>query len=161
MKKYNVFIVIINLILVLFLFNYSACSKDKIIKNSDLFLLKLSPVDPRSLMQGDYMALNYEVLDSINHSTTLPNAYIVFNLLENRVAQFVRIQEEKLPLSENEYLLQYHKVANGFSINADAFYFQEGKAKQYEDAKYGAVKINKEGHAILLYLCDETFEKIE
>ena len=38
--------------------------KEKIIKKLDsYFYLELRPVDPRSLLQGDYMTLNYDILD--------------------------------------------------------------------------------------------------
>ncbi|MFX7329222.1 GDYXXLXY domain-containing protein, partial [Acinetobacter baumannii] len=33
--------------------------KEMLLKEGQLVLLPLAPVDPRSLMQGDYMALRY------------------------------------------------------------------------------------------------------
>ena len=34
-------------------------------------VLKIAPVDPRSLMQGDYMVLNYAILSEIQQSQFL------------------------------------------------------------------------------------------
>ena len=34
-------------------------SNERILSGGQTVLLELAPVDPRSLMQGDYMALNY------------------------------------------------------------------------------------------------------
>lgn len=39
-------------------------SYERVLANGQSVLLRLSPVDPRSLMQGDYMIINYEVNDA-------------------------------------------------------------------------------------------------
>ena len=64
MKKYNRILIIVNLILLLGYFNWSVFQKEQTLKDGQLVLLPLAPVDPRSLMQGDYMSLNYEVNSS-------------------------------------------------------------------------------------------------
>ena len=35
--------------------------KERVISRGDVVYLRLAPVDPRSLMQGDYMALNFAI----------------------------------------------------------------------------------------------------
>ncbi|MFT6791681.1 MAG: hypothetical protein ACJA04_000891 [Cellvibrionaceae bacterium] len=45
-------------ILVLGVLNYGIYQKQKIKDHGEIVLLELAPVDPRSLMQGDYMRLN-------------------------------------------------------------------------------------------------------
>ena len=62
MKKYSRILIIVNLILLLGYFNWSVYKKEQILKDGRLVLLQLVPVDPRSLMQGDYMRLNYHIL---------------------------------------------------------------------------------------------------
>ena len=57
MKNIKWWIILINLILLLVYFNGSILSKEDLLKNGKLILLELAPVDPRSLMQGDYMSL--------------------------------------------------------------------------------------------------------
>ncbi|MFD0701266.1 GDYXXLXY domain-containing protein [Myroides pelagicus] len=47
--------------LIVCFFLYSVWEKEKIVKQGQLVLLELAPVDPRSLMQGDYMRLNYAI----------------------------------------------------------------------------------------------------
>ncbi len=51
------FLIGLNLLLVLVAFNYSVYTKEKTLEAGTLVLLELAPVDPRSLMQGDYMVL--------------------------------------------------------------------------------------------------------
>ena len=58
MKKYSRILIIVNLILLLGYFNWSVYQKEQTLKDGQLVLLQLAPVDPRSLMQGDYMRLN-------------------------------------------------------------------------------------------------------
>ena len=60
MKKYSRILIIANLILLLGYFNWSVYQKEQTLKEGQLVLLQLAPVDPRSLMQGDYMRLNYK-----------------------------------------------------------------------------------------------------
>ena len=38
-----------------------------LLRNGRTVYLELAPVDPRSLLQGDYMALNYAVMNRLNH----------------------------------------------------------------------------------------------
>lgn len=65
MKKYSRILIIVNLILLLGYFNWSVYQKEQTLKDGQLVLLQLAPVDPRSLMQGDYMRLNYKEASSI------------------------------------------------------------------------------------------------
>src|SRR5690606_1427760 len=47
----------LNLLLLLGYFNYSIRQKEALLKTRKSVLLELAPVDPRSIMQGDYMEL--------------------------------------------------------------------------------------------------------
>ena len=64
MKKYSSILIIANLVLLLVYFNWSVYQKEQTLKEGQLVLLQLAPVDPRSLMQGDYMRLNYKEASS-------------------------------------------------------------------------------------------------
>ena len=65
MKKYKGLLIGANLILVLLYINYSVQSKEKLLTNGKIVFFELAPVDPRSLMQGDYMLLRYKMLEDI------------------------------------------------------------------------------------------------
>lgn len=54
-------IIVATLVVVLLLFVKAVWDKESTIKEGKLVLLELAPVDPRSLMQGDYMQLNYAI----------------------------------------------------------------------------------------------------
>ena len=67
-KNYKI-VLAVNLILVLLFFTFSVIQKETLIGEGTEVLLRLAPVDPRSLMQGDYMALNYQVFDKIGYDS--------------------------------------------------------------------------------------------
>ncbi len=52
-------------LLILAVVNFSIWQNEQLIKDGETVLLELAPVDPRSLMQGDYMALRFAMADVI------------------------------------------------------------------------------------------------
>lgn len=156
MKKYRGIVILVNLLLVLAFFCKSVYEKEAIIADGDLILLELAPVDPRSLMQGDYMELNYAISNT-NFKDTIPKrGFCVVTLDKNGVGNKVRFQAKKEPLNPDEYLIEYtSRKWRGVNIGAESFFFQEGEAEKYEKAKYGAVKVNKKGNSLLVGLYDE------
>lgn len=166
MKKYQWIIILINLILLLVLFNSSVFSKEKLLTDGDLILLELAPVDPRSLMQGDYMRLRYAITNNVNDFENLPpkRGYCVITLDTNGVAQYQRFQKEQTPLNSGEYLIEYTtQQTSGWSmsIGAESYFFQEGDAEKYELGKYGGIKVDAEGNSLLIGLYDEHRNLIE
>ncbi|MDR0802190.1 GDYXXLXY domain-containing protein [Fluviicola sp.] len=161
MKKYKWLIIALNLVLLLIYFNYSVIRKEELLKNGRLVLLKLAPVDPRSLMQGDYMALRYNISDNIDDSKP-KRGYCVVQLDSSGVAEKARFQKDITPLSEGELLIKY-STSDRWNVNigAESFFFQEGQAEKYEHAKYGGIKVDKNGNSLLIGLYDEQRRKIK
>jgi len=162
MKKYKWIIILINLIIFLGLFNNSILQKEELLTDGQLVLLELAPVDPRSLMQGDYMRLNYEISNNINTDSISKRGFCVVKLKENGVAEKVRIQEKRTPINVNEFLIEYtSREWRGINIGAESYFFQEGEAGKYEKAKYGGIKVDNKGNSLLVGLYDENRIKIE
>lgn len=162
MKKYKWIIILVDLVILLALFNSSMLKKETLLTNGKLVLLELAPVDPRSLMQGDYMELDYAISQNVKHDSIAKKGYCVVKLNTNGIAERVRLQESKTPINNNEYLIKYN-IANwsGIYIGAESFFFQEGEAEKYENAKYGGLKIDTEGNSLLIGLYDKDLNKIE
>lgn len=161
MKKYKWIVVAFNLLLVLFLFNKSIIEKEKILIEGKLILLKLAPVDPRSLMQGDYMRLNYEISRNIPSDSIPKRGYCIVKLDENGVGTKIRLQNNIKPLYEGEYAIVYTASNWRINIGAESYFFEEGQAEKYDSAKYGGMKIDNQGNNILIGLYDENLKKIE
>ena len=162
MKKYKWIIILINLIILLGLFNNSILQKEELLTDGQLVLLELAPVDPRSLMQGDYMRLRYAISENINYDSISKRGFCVVKLEETGIAKKVRIQDDRTPINEKEYLIEYtSKGWRGINIGAESFFFQEGEAEKYENAKYGGIKIDNQGNSLLIGLYDENRIEIE
>lgn len=162
MKKYKWINILLNLVLLLIYFNYSIVKKEELLKDGQLVLLELAPVDPRSLMQGDYMELRYKISEDIDYDNMPKRGYCVVVLDQNNKAERVRFQKGLTPLNQGEYLIEYTAPDEwNVNIGAESFFFQEGHAEKYEKAKYGGVKVDKDGNSLLIGLYDEQLRKIE
>ncbi len=161
MKKYKWVIILINLIIVLALFHISTAKKETLLSDGTLVLLELAPVDPRSLIQGDYMELSYAIARDRSSNTTVKRGYIVITIDDKGIAQRVRLQPNTTPKNEGEHLINYTLGDWDMNIGAESFFFQEGESEKYEKAKYGGVKIDNKGNSLLIGLYDEKLNFIE
>lgn len=147
-----------NLLLVLGIFVFSVVNKENILANSRQILVQLAPVDPRSLMQGDYMALNYSITWRIWDGD---GKYVVVKVDDDNVATFVRQQDDKT-LNDGELLLRWTTNKRGRkSIGADNYFFQEGTGDKYAVAHYGLLRVDSDGNCVLVGLCDWHKQLIE
>jgi len=162
MKKYKWVIILANLIILLGLFNFDIYKKEVLLTDGQLILLELAPVDPRSLMQGDYMNLRYSISQTGEDDHISRRGYCVVELDSNRVAKKVRLQDGKTPLGEHEYLIRYsERKWWGINIGAESFFFQEGEAEKYDKAKFGGIKVDGQGNSLLIGLYDKKRELIQ
>ena len=143
-------------IVILVLFNFSIYDRERTIAHGETLFLELAPVDPRSLMQGDYMQLRYAVE---REALTVPmphlqrRGYLVIRGDSDSVATFVRFHDGE-ELGPNEKLLRFHKQYGQVRIVPDAFFFQEGHAEFYEGARYGVFRFDDRGRHLLVGLAD-------
>jgi uncharacterized membrane-anchored protein len=158
MRKYTV---LVFGLIILVIANYSIYSRENVVRNGEVVLLELAPVDPRSLMQGDYMRLRFSVSnDAFGRSRNIKDkpldGYVVLSLDENRVGSFVRLDKE-YKNSENDFKMRY-RIRNGrakFATNA--WFFQEGDAKHFQKSRYGEFRVSKTGDVILTQMRDSEF----
>lgn len=140
-------------VMILVFANYLIYDKEQLLANGRPVYLELAPVDPRSLMQGDYMRLRYAVS---TRSYSLDRGYIVLWIDANNVGQFSRIVTDvNTPLDNNEILLKYHKAGSRIVIGAESFFFEEGQGRTFNNARYGEIRIGDKGDIVLFGLRDE------
>lgn len=152
-------------LLILIAVNWAILDKEKHLAEGEVVYLELAPVDPRSLMQGDYMALRFAIGNRIRNALrqmpeeSLPpgagNGYVVVQLDSNNVARFQRLGTSKEPLSNDEMRLYYRLRDGRIKFATNAFFFQEGHAERYEAARYGQFRVNDKGEPLLVALHDE------
>lgn len=161
MKKYKKHIILFNLLFLIVFFNWMIFKKERTLSEGKLVLLELAPVDPRSLMQGDFMRLTYAIY-RLPENHIHPKGYCVVKLDTNNVAQKVRLQKSEFPLNDGEMLIKYKSSDNwSFRIGVESYFFEEGKAKKFQNAKYGALRVDEEGNAIIVGLYNAKFEFIQ
>ncbi len=155
-------LVLVTAVLVLTIINFEIYKKEQLLITGKTVLIKLAPRDPRSLMQGDYMVLRYQIariLPELN-SFQAKEGYLVIELDKNQVAKFKRVYQDKTPLGKNELLLQFRKRRPQIRIGAENFFFQEGHAKYYINAKYGELRVSSSGESVLVGLRNAKFQPL-
>ncbi len=157
-------IIFVNTLLILLFFNYSILQNENHKKEGVTVYLELVPRDPRSLLQGDYMALNYKIITDITkaclewerqgkHVSPQVQAYLQID--ENMIGNFVSLQIDAVEHEKNEILLpfKFHKNRVILSLSK-SYFFEEGQAKTFEKATYGVFKY-AQGKLLLVHLADE------
>ncbi|MGN5186717.1 GDYXXLXY domain-containing protein [Aeromonas veronii] len=132
--------------------------------SGEVVLLRLAPVDPRSLMQGDYMRLNYEIARELTSrdaraTQNKGSDTLVIRLDAHQVATLVADGKPDR-LASDERLLQVHQSERQWQIGPDAYFFEEGTGEQYEAARYGEFRLQADGKTLLVGLRDEAYQPI-
>jgi uncharacterized membrane-anchored protein len=155
-------IVLIGAVLMLGAVNFSIWQKENLLANGRVVFLELAPVDPRSLMQGDYMALRFRVADNAfgrGDRKLVGDGRIVVSVDDNNVASFKRL-DDNTALAANEVRMRYRIRDDRPKFATNAFFFQEGHAKFYERARYGEFRVSEKGELLLTGLRGERFERL-
>jgi len=161
MTKYWKIGIITGLLVLLAYFNWSVFQKEQVLKNGTFVLLKLAPVDPRSLIQGDYMSLRYECVDSIRYPR---ESSIMIELDSNHVGTKVNKYSSDLSGVDLSGVVTLRCKGGKYGrvhIGAESYFFEEGQAELFEKACYGGLMVDKKGNSILVGLYDENLEKIK
>ena len=163
MKTLRTIVLFGTLLLFLYLVNSGIMGAEQNIANGTQVYLRLAPVDPRSLIQGDYMMLDYQIESDANEDglREIERGQIVVELDENNVAQYSRLYKGET-LAENEMLVNFVNTDEwrGVRIGVDSFFFQEGQADAYAEARYADVRITEGGTIMLVDLVGENFEDL-
>ncbi|MEN8218866.1 MAG: GDYXXLXY domain-containing protein [Pseudomonadota bacterium] len=153
-------LILIMAIIVLALVNFEIYKKEQLLAKGTTVLLKLAPRDPRSLMQGDYMVLRYDIARLPALTAAERDGYLVITRDDKQVAHFKRIYDETTPLAADELLLRFRKRGHEIRLGAESFFFQEGQAKCYNNARYGEIRLATSGESVLVGLRDAEFKRL-
>ena len=145
-------------LLVLGALNAAIIGKEQIKRSGEVVYLSLAPVDPRSLIQGDYMALRFALTTDIERREeadkrsaregTVAFANVAFD--DRRIAHLA--SGGIAPTLKLRY-----RIRNGHVwLGTNAFFFEEGTAERYNSARYGEFRVDREsGEAVLVGLRDD------
>ncbi len=147
-------------------------AKEQHLANGKIVYLELRPVDPRSLMQGDYMALRFRLSRTIYSNlekvvdpkrlrdrVVTKDGYVIVTLDDKKIALYKQLYSDQV-LSDNDIILRY-RVRNGtVKFATNAFFFQEGHGKYYEPARYGQFRVDDKGELLLVAMFDKDLKKL-
>ena len=157
-------------LVVLAVLNFGIYRNERFIETGEEVYFELAPVDPRSLMQGDYMRLNYRIMENLRKEferirsageIEIPDAGKIVVRLDERRVVFLKGMWNGDPLAEDERLLHY-SGSNRWRVHigSESFFFEEGQGEAYQKARYGVFKLGKDGRTILRALADENLVRI-
>ncbi|MDX8395650.1 MAG: GDYXXLXY domain-containing protein [Mariprofundaceae bacterium] len=160
-------IAVLALCLVLLLVNGSIFTKEQHLADGKIVYLRLAPVDPRSLMQGDYMALRFHLADALyatlqkisrsqrsRHNVEASDGYVVVTLDTQSIASFKSVYKGG-SLAKNELIMRYRVRNSAVKFATNAFFFQEGHGSHYQHARYGQFRVNDAGELLLARMFDD------
>jgi len=158
-KRLGTWLVILGIVLVLGVANNTILEKEHVRTQGRVVLLELRPVDPRSLIQGDYMMLRYseKTFPRPMNLTALPRrGTVILSLDADHVGTFVRL-DDGTPLADNEVRLDYRTIleTGELGIGAESYFFEEGQSEAYAGARFGVLRVADDGASVLVGLADE------
>lgn len=136
--------------------------KEELIAEGDTVYLALAPVDPRSIMQGDYMRLRFEagtVAQKDVNKLDEKSGYLVMNVDEKKAATFTAFFDGQT-ITDDQILFKYQVDGYRIKLQPNSFLFQQGLGEIYAMAKYGIFKINGKEH-LLVGMADGDLNEIK
>ena len=156
-------LIVLGALLALGAVNVAVVGKERIKRDGDIVYLPLAPVDPRSLVQGDYMALRFALAreiagrDEAAHHVEREGevAFAALTLDDKRVA---RLAADAAPAAMK---LRYRVRGGRICLGTDAFFFEEGTAERFRAARYGEFRVDRRsGEAVLVGLRNDGLEAL-
>ena len=143
--------------------NVAIVGKERIKHRGEIVYLPLAPVDPRSLVQGDYMALRFALAGEIERSREAgPHpgregevAFAPVTLDERRIATLSG--DAAIAAGAATSIKLRYRIRQGHVwLGTNAFFFEEGSAGRFSGARYGEFRVDRgSGEAVLVGLRDD------
>ncbi|OOF56900.1 GDYXXLXY domain-containing protein [Rodentibacter myodis] len=166
-------IALCTVLMILFPLNYKVWQFEDVLATGKAVVLKIAPVDPRSIMQGDYMSLNYAILTNISTQLHISRndedvpindkkahqkrVYALVHLDGQGIATLCRV-EDRIPTDfydcAPEVYLPVNNVGWFPQLPSQEYFFAEGKGQYYAQAKYAEYRF-KDGILLLARLLDK------
>ena len=143
--------------------NLSIAQKEALIARGRPLFIELVPVDPCSLMQGDYMRLAFRVPPDIDARLgtllTLERPLLVARADARGVATPLRLDAGHA-LAADELRIELTPKAGRWIIVSDAWFFREGDGARWQAARYGEFRVAADGRALLVGMADAQLRPI-
>lgn len=147
-----------SVVLCVSLVGWYVARSESVLANGRVMVLELAPVDPRSIIQGDFMRLRFAVERTMRDRLSdveQQRGWVVLQADENGIARFESFADARPEVAADAFAIPYRWRGRRLTMLTDAFFFQEGTADVYDDARYGAFRVSDGGAVILQSLLDE------
>ncbi len=174
MNKISNWVLVLTAVLALVYVNLNTWQSQQIKLRGEILFLELAPVDPLSLVQGQYMRLRFAIekrYDSTPEDQEViqnghGNVLAVISLDDKRIGTLTgllapnRRQQQQhgddtLELQVHTRLFDFDTGSYWIHIKQNSFLFQENTEDRYAEAKYGMFRVEEDGRYILVDLADE------
>lgn len=143
--------------------NIGIADKENTIAKGQKVYVPLAPVDPRSLMQGDYMRLRFTLpqvpgvdrREAGVEGLLGSRPYAIGRLDARGVVDWERVEKYDAPIASGEFRIQLTPKNGEWTLVTDGWYFAEGDASRWEQARYGEFRVQPDGKALLVGMADD------
>lgn len=160
----NPVLIAIVIVLQLSYVGYHAASSEALLSSGTQVKLAVEPLDPRSLLQGDYVRLNYNIstppanaVQQLESGRSLNRIKVVLRQGDNGVYVFDRLYKSGDALSGKEIVI--NGSWNGWQsiyYGIETYFVPEGTGTETEqNARFAYVKVGANGNALLERLSKE------
>ncbi|WP_424767660.1 GDYXXLXY domain-containing protein [Paenibacillus sp. sgz302251] len=157
LRKSPILIAIV-IILQLGYIGYHTAASESLLSNGTSIKLQIEPLDPRSLLQGDYVTLNYSIstppqaiADELEEKPGMSRIKVVLRPDDRGVYIFDRLYKKGDTLSDKEVIIN-GKTSGWQSIyyGIETYFVPEGTGTETEqNARFAHIKVSKSGDALL------------
>lgn len=153
--------------------NYLVVRKqNEIMAGGRTVYLELAPVDPRSLMQGDYMRLSYKLIGWENFDGP-PRGELQADVdAQGRVvawkgegvktpAPLVSNSPTPATVVTDHIRIAYTAQDHRLRVAPDSYFFSEGNASHFQGARYGIFTLTPAGTLNLRGLADKDLKELK
>ncbi|MEO8135819.1 MAG: GDYXXLXY domain-containing protein [Betaproteobacteria bacterium] len=143
--------------------NFAIWQKETLIASGQPVFVPLAPVDPRSLMQGDYMRLEFRLPADAGEFDPLGRGvrpHVVAKRDARGVAALLRLDKRDSPLAADEFRIELAPKNGRWILVTDAWYFREGEAARWANARFGEFRVGADGKALLVGMADAELRAI-
>ncbi|WP_171056282.1 GDYXXLXY domain-containing protein [Paenibacillus sinopodophylli] len=157
LHKHPIWLIIV-IVLQLGYIGYHAASSEILLSGGTPVKLAIEPLDPRSLLQGDYVRLNYTISSPPSQAVKELEAHdgskrVKAVLMEDAdgVYQFSRLYKQGESLNPKEIIINgIYNGWDGIYYGIETYFVPEGTGTETErNAKFAYVRVGKSGDSLL------------
>lgn len=142
---------------------FTVWQKEQLLQNGEIVALELAPIDPRSMLQSDYVQLNYEIQanyreDYYKETASLPTGNV--DVLLEKSTETVEYKGKTIPVytassftptgtEEDTLAIKGKARAGTLTLGIEHFFIPENSGAKWEEKTHAIIRVAENGDAIL------------